>query len=763
MIRDYIIKDKLGTGSYGVVYKVTKKKDNNFYVLKQISLFGLTPSQIKDVKTEAELLSQMNSAYVVKYYDSFEEKNFLNIVMEFCDGGDLGRFLNYQMKTGRLLKEDVIWKLFIKICIGLGYLHKKKVLHRDLKSLNIFLTKGLDVKIGDLGVAKSLTQSGFAKTFIGTPYYLSPEICEEKPYNEKSDVWALGCILYEMCTYNHPFEAKTQAGLILKILKGKYQPIPSSYSYHLQKMIDLLLEKDYRKRPNVSDLFNRSIMIQKVKYNNLFDKALEVFPDIIDKEPSHHSGNNSEVPRSSSGIKHLKIVDKKPNRKVESEVKPVIKKSNANNNKLHHPQKEIIKMANRLNLGGVKIQMNRDGREGGLGCIAIPQNNKKEELPKKVLHKKIKIVDKKDSPDKKVDKKKVSGNVKFTIDKEKMAKVNIEIEKFERHFNMNQEKKKEEQPIIEQKEKKEPILNEKEEIQKSKLMQFDASSFINNLSKIPVDVDPSIPNASLDEFVNDLKKSTRLGDGDNNPSISMFINPKQKQQPKINDDEVSGRKTGLFDLINDYQNQNIPADVKDVKIEPKQPKSEYEIIKNSLFSSGFSEEEQEAPQPNNCYSEDDSCEEIDEETVQATKLNESDSDSSDNEETVFELDDNKAKDDEEDSQSQNQMVTASDKQKEENKKELLAKKEKIQIKIDSLKQDIISLLGEKDGKYIIDLYQSGSGDKDIDETSDKINAFLHENHSDKEDNFNNIYLLLVSYDLQKFYINKDLEQYNNYN
>ena len=123
------------------------------------------------------------------------------------------------MKTGRLLKEDVIWKLFIKICIGLGYLHKKKVLHRDLKSLNIFLTKGLDVKIGDLGVAKSLTQSGFAKTFIGTPYYLSPEICEEKPYNEKSDVWALGCILYEMCTYNHPFEAKTQAGLILKITK----------------------------------------------------------------------------------------------------------------------------------------------------------------------------------------------------------------------------------------------------------------------------------------------------------------------------------------------------------------------------------------------------------------------------------------------------------------------------------------------------------------------------------------------------------------
>ena len=106
MIRDYTIKDKLGTGSYGTVYKVTKKTDKNIYVLKQISLFGLTPSQIEGVKNEANILSQMNSTYVVKYCDSFEDKNFLNIVMEFCDGGDLSKFLEIQKKTGRNIKED---------------------------------------------------------------------------------------------------------------------------------------------------------------------------------------------------------------------------------------------------------------------------------------------------------------------------------------------------------------------------------------------------------------------------------------------------------------------------------------------------------------------------------------------------------------------------------------------------------------------------------------------------------------------------------
>lgn len=255
MVRDYTIKEKLGTGSYGVVYKVLKKGDKQFYVLKQISLFNMNKAQIDEVKNESKILASLNSVFIVKYYDSFIDNNNLNIIMEYCDGGDLSHLLNNQMKAGKMPSEEKIWKFFIQISLGIAYIHNKKILHRDLKTLNIFLTKDDKVKIGDLGVAKVLNQTNFARTFVGTPYYLSPEICEEKPYNEKSDVWALGCILYEMVTCKHPFNATNQGALILKILRGKYDPIANKdISCDLKKMVDILLEKSYFKRPAVTEI-----------------------------------------------------------------------------------------------------------------------------------------------------------------------------------------------------------------------------------------------------------------------------------------------------------------------------------------------------------------------------------------------------------------------------------------------------------------------------------------------------------------------------
>jgi len=174
--------------------------------------------------------------------------------MEYCDAGDLSQFLNINQQLGKNLPEEKIWKYFIQICLGLSHIHTKKILHRDIKSMNMFMTKDDKIKIGDLGVAKVLMQTQFAKTFVGTPYYLSPEICEEKPYNEKSDIWALGCILYEMCTFKHPFNATNQAALILKILKGKFDPIPKEFSNELKIVIGLILQKNHFKRPNVIQL-----------------------------------------------------------------------------------------------------------------------------------------------------------------------------------------------------------------------------------------------------------------------------------------------------------------------------------------------------------------------------------------------------------------------------------------------------------------------------------------------------------------------------
>lgn len=215
----------------------------------------MNKEQIEEVKNEAKILSYLNSKFVVRYLESFVLNNSLNIVMEYCDGGDLSIYLRDFLKTGKFLPEEKIWKFFIQICLGINYIHNKKILHRDLKTMNIFLMKDEKVRIGDLGVAKVLNQNSFANTFVGTPYYLSPEICEEKPYNEKSDIWALGCILYEMATYKHPFNASNQGALIIKILTGNYESIQNKeYSNDLRKMVNMLLEKIYLKRPSIKEV-----------------------------------------------------------------------------------------------------------------------------------------------------------------------------------------------------------------------------------------------------------------------------------------------------------------------------------------------------------------------------------------------------------------------------------------------------------------------------------------------------------------------------
>ena len=276
MIRNYQIIEKIGKGTFGIVYKVKKFNDPLIYVIKQISLIGLTDIQINQVCSEAKILSLIKSKYIVKYYESFLEDDNLNIVMEYCDNGDLCNYLNKQKNKSRPLNEDLIWEIFIKITLGLTTIHKMKILHRDLKTLNIFLKKDMEIKIGDLGVAKELNQASFANTIIGTPYYLSPEMCEDKPYNQKSDVWALGVILYELCTFRHPFDAGNHAALILKIMTKNPEPILACYSTNLQKIVNCILEKKIEKRPNCFDLLNMPIIIEKAKILGLYNEIIDV-------------------------------------------------------------------------------------------------------------------------------------------------------------------------------------------------------------------------------------------------------------------------------------------------------------------------------------------------------------------------------------------------------------------------------------------------------------------------------------------------------
>lgn len=145
-------------------------------------------------------------------------------------------------------------------------IHSKYILHRDIKSLNVFLS-GDDIKIGDFGVSKVLNHTmSMAKTMVGTPYYLSPELCENRPYGPKSDVWALGCILYELCTLKHPFDAANQGALVLKIIRGKYGSIPRGYSMELSSLVNEMLMRNTRIRPSIEQILSKDIVIEKVRF-----------------------------------------------------------------------------------------------------------------------------------------------------------------------------------------------------------------------------------------------------------------------------------------------------------------------------------------------------------------------------------------------------------------------------------------------------------------------------------------------------------------
>ena len=193
--------------------------------------------------------------------------------MDFADGGDLYTKIAQSKKLGKLFEEEQVIDWFLQICLALKHIHSRRILHRDLKTQNIFLTSKGEVKIGDFGIARILQHTyDLVHTAIGTPYYLSPEICQEKPYNQKSDIWSLGCILYEMLTLRHAFDANSMKGLVLKILKGSYPAIPSNYSEDVKALVSDLLTKDPSKRPSIRQILEKPFL--KSRINNLIAKTV---------------------------------------------------------------------------------------------------------------------------------------------------------------------------------------------------------------------------------------------------------------------------------------------------------------------------------------------------------------------------------------------------------------------------------------------------------------------------------------------------------
>ena len=184
------------------------------------------------------------------------------IVMEYADGGDVQEKVKACLRTRERLDENLIWSYFIQMLEGIAHLHSKSILHRDLKTANMFLTMDGHVKIGDLNVSK-LAKQGMAATQIGTPYYMSPEIFRGKPYNDKSDIWALGCILYELTTLAVPFKGRDIDELARRVQTGYYARIPSSYSKELDAVIRACLKLNPAHRPSAAQMLDMPIIVER--------------------------------------------------------------------------------------------------------------------------------------------------------------------------------------------------------------------------------------------------------------------------------------------------------------------------------------------------------------------------------------------------------------------------------------------------------------------------------------------------------------------
>lgn len=304
----YQLLSVIGKGSFGVIHKVVRKDDNVVCALKELDYSRMPPKDRKQMLQEVSILDSLHHENVVQLIDKIIDKaqQKLYIVMEYCGGGDLSSIISLAKRQGKSIPETKIWSIFVQLVLALHHCHwpeergmsssesdgslgatarasatmKKmvgagQVLHRDLKPENIFLTDTKEiVKLGDFGLSKNLGSKAFTDTYVGTPLYMPPEILQENRYDTKSDIWSLGCLIFELCTLSSPFsEARTQPELLTKVNSGRIPPLPTHISKELKEIVRSMLQLQPSRRPSTTDLLNGSELRIHLRVHHLNVKA----------------------------------------------------------------------------------------------------------------------------------------------------------------------------------------------------------------------------------------------------------------------------------------------------------------------------------------------------------------------------------------------------------------------------------------------------------------------------------------------------------
>ncbi|RDA95293.1 hypothetical protein CP533_3491 [Ophiocordyceps camponoti-saundersi (nom. inval.)] len=300
--------EKIGHGSFGVIRKVRRKADGFIMCRKEISYLRMSQKEREQLHTEFQILSHLRHANIVAYYhrEHLKLSQDLHLYMEYCGNGDLGRVIKDLQHKGQRAQESFVWSIFSQLVMALYRCHygvdppevganvlglshgqasssppkvpagTMTILHRDLKPENVFLGEDNSVKLGDFGLSKMIKSHDFASTYVGTPFYMSPEICAAEKYTLKSDIWSLGCIIYELCAREPPFNAKTHFQLVQKIKEAKVPPLPDVYSAELSQVIRDCLRLNPDRRPDTAQLLNLPVVKLMRKEKEVVDLNKEL-------------------------------------------------------------------------------------------------------------------------------------------------------------------------------------------------------------------------------------------------------------------------------------------------------------------------------------------------------------------------------------------------------------------------------------------------------------------------------------------------------
>ena len=263
----YELGKQIGHGNYGTVHLVTHVAERRPYVVKRIPVHKM--KEQSEALREAQLLSRLRHPNIIAYKESFlcDDNKTLCIVTAFAEDGDLFTHISRAKAARRYFPERQVLDWVAQIALALDHIHGMRVMHRDLKTQNIFLGRGGVIKLGDFGISRVLERTDdFATTVTGTPYYLSPEVCTNQPYTLKSDVWAFGCVAYEIATLRHAFAADSLLSLVYQIVNGTCPPIPKErYDARFARMVARTLERDHRRRPDIATVLQSDLMQEHLR------------------------------------------------------------------------------------------------------------------------------------------------------------------------------------------------------------------------------------------------------------------------------------------------------------------------------------------------------------------------------------------------------------------------------------------------------------------------------------------------------------------